>query len=231
MTRSGEVLSRGSPSRTRRRMPKAPDAASTVRSTSAFAVAETRSHIRNHYAANDHLLLEERSQLRLRDVVSRREAENRTARKADTREACSTPFARAASFNPSASLWPIDQRWSHTSLSRSSITVARAAARPCVSPPCVVDSRKTRSAVCLSPPSSIKSRRPVRAETAKPFPSALPNVARSGVTPKYVCAPRRSQRKPVIVSSNTSTVPCAAVSSRRRSRIPAAVERPSPPRG
>ena len=95
---------------------------------------------------------------------------------------------------------------------------AIAAASEWVSAPCVVDSRNTRSRESRSPPSSISSRRPASADTAKPLPSALPNVERSGVTPYTPCAPASDQRNPVIISSKTSTTPWRVHSSRRPSR-------------
>lgn len=81
------------------------------------------------------------------------------------------------------------------------------AAREWVSAPWVVESRKTRSWGLRRPPSSVRSRFPATAETAKPLPSALPNVDRSGVTPYTDCAPASDHRKPVIISSNTSKHP------------------------
>ena len=56
------------------------------------------------------------------------------------------------------------------------------------------------------------------ADTANPLPSALPNVDRSGTTPYTPWAPASDQRKPVIISSKTSTAPCRSASSRRPSR-------------
>ena len=61
--------------------------------------------------------------------------------------------------------------------------VSIAAASPCVSAPCVVESRKTRSRASRKPPSSMISRLPASAETAKPFAIALPKVERSGSMP------------------------------------------------
>ena len=54
------------------------------------------------------------------------------------------------------------------------------------------------------------------------MPIALPQVERSGTTPKTSCAPPVDQRNPVIISSNTSTVPSAVHSSRNPSRNPGA---------
>jgi hypothetical protein len=61
------------------------------------------------------------------------------------------------------------------------LIVAIAAANACVSPPWVVDSRKTRGlSVWSRPPRRIYSRLPASAETEKPLPSDLPKVERSG---------------------------------------------------
>ena len=62
------------------------------------------------------------------------------------------------------------------------------------------------------------SRRPPMAATGKPPPSALAIVVRSGVTPYSAWAPPRATRKPVITSSKMSTMPFAAVISRRKAR-------------
>ncbi len=72
---------------------------------------------------------------------------------------------------------------SATSSSRAIRMAAMAAASPCVSAPCVPESRKTRSRSVSSPPAAIRSRRPASALTEWPLASALPNVDRSGSSP------------------------------------------------
>ncbi len=68
----------------------------------------------------------------------------------------------------------------------------------------------------------MSSRGPASAAIANPLPIALPNVVRSGRTPYTAAAPAVDQRKPVIISSNTSSAPSAVHSSRRPSRNPGA---------
>ena len=60
------------------------------------------------------------------------------------------------------------------------------------------------------------SRRPATTDSGAPPATALPNVERSGVTPKWACAPPSAIRKPVITSSMMKSVPCR----RQRSRTP-----------
>src|SRR3989338_4106267 len=59
-------------------------------------------------------------------------------------------------------------------------------------------------------------RGPPTAPIGKPPPIILPNVVRSGVTPKASCAPPSATRNPVTTSSKINTMPCWRVSSRTR---------------
>ena len=59
---------------------------------------------------------------------------------------------------------------------------------------------------------------PARAASGSPPPITLPNVQRSGWTPKSGAAPERATRKPVITSSKIKSVPAASQADRNRVR-------------
>ena len=63
---------------------------------------------------------------------------------------------------------------------------------------------------------SMRSARPHTAASGYPFASALPNAARSGVTPESCWYPPVARRKPVFISSKTSAAPLASHRARAR---------------